>query len=159
MMNELLFTSITFSSFITYRSCKHLDGKHTVFGRVVGGLDTLAALERVDTDNKDVPIEKLMIERAVVFVDPFTEVDEQLAKEREEEMAKNKVETVDVAQEKKKKEEKKILKAYSSGVGKFIPPSVKKEARKAANEKEDEVPEAKKKKKSNSRGFSDFSAW
>ena len=147
------------SSFITYRSCKHLDGKHTVFGRVVGGLDTLAALERVDTDNKDVPIEKLMIERASVFVDPFTEVDDQLAKEREEELAKNAAEAaVDSAKERKKKDEKKTLKAYSSGVGKFIPPSVKKEARKAF-EPDNNQPEAKKKKKSNNRGFSDFSAW
>lgn len=24
--------------FITYRSCKHLDGKHTIFGKIVGGL-------------------------------------------------------------------------------------------------------------------------
>ena len=65
-------------SFITYRSCKHLDGKHTVFGKVVGGLDTLANLERVETDNKDVPIEDLILERAIVFVDPFTEADEQV---------------------------------------------------------------------------------
>ena len=36
--------------FITYRSCKHLDSKHTVFGRIVGGLDTLANLERIETD-------------------------------------------------------------------------------------------------------------
>ena len=74
-------------------------------------------------------------------------------------IAKNKIDPVDEAKEKKKKEEKKTLKAYSRGVGKFIPPSVKKEARKAANERNDEVPEVKKKKKSNSRGFSDFSAW
>jgi peptidyl-prolyl cis-trans isomerase-like protein 2 len=49
-----------------------------VFGRVVGGLDTLSALERVETDNKDRPIEDLVIERCLVFVDPFAEVDEQV---------------------------------------------------------------------------------
>ena len=69
------------SSFITYRSCKHLDNKHTVFGKLVGGLDTLAALERVETDNKDRPIEDLIIERASVFVDPFTEADEAVSYE------------------------------------------------------------------------------
>ena len=37
-------------SFITYRSCKHLDGKHTIFGKVVGGMDTLTAIEQVETD-------------------------------------------------------------------------------------------------------------
>ncbi len=41
-------------------------------------MDTLANLERVDTDNKDRPIEDLTIERTIVFVDPFTEVDEEV---------------------------------------------------------------------------------
>ena len=67
------------SSYITYRSCKHLDGKHTVFGKLVGGLDTLANLERVETDNKDRPIEDLYIEKTIVFVDPFAEVDEEVS--------------------------------------------------------------------------------
>ena len=66
-------------SFITYRSCKHLDGKHTVFGKLVGGLDTLANMERVETDNKDRPIEDMYIEKTIVFVDPFTEVDEEVS--------------------------------------------------------------------------------
>ncbi|XP_026678012.1 RING-type E3 ubiquitin-protein ligase PPIL2 [Diaphorina citri] len=34
--------------FITYRSCNHLDGKHTVFGKMVGGMDTLSAIEKVE---------------------------------------------------------------------------------------------------------------
>ena len=34
------------------RSCKHLDGKHTIFGKLVGGMETLNALERIGTDNK-----------------------------------------------------------------------------------------------------------
>ena len=41
-----------FFSFITYRSCKHLDKKHTVFGRVVGGMETLSAVEAIGTDNQ-----------------------------------------------------------------------------------------------------------
>jgi cyclophilin family peptidyl-prolyl cis-trans isomerase len=39
-------------SFITYRSCKHLDNKHSVFGRVVGGIETLGSMEAVGTDNQ-----------------------------------------------------------------------------------------------------------
>ena len=35
------------------------------------------------------PTDKIFLFRASVFVDPFTEVDEQLAKERAEELAKN----------------------------------------------------------------------
>ncbi|KNC79971.1 hypothetical protein SARC_07654 [Sphaeroforma arctica JP610] len=38
--------------FITYRSCKHLDNKHSVFGKVVGGIDTLSALEKVPVNEK-----------------------------------------------------------------------------------------------------------
>ncbi|EDO30357.1 predicted protein, partial [Nematostella vectensis] len=62
--------------FITYRSCRHLDQKHSVFGRVVGGLETLNAMERIECDEKDRPKETIKIKKAVVFVDPFAEVDE-----------------------------------------------------------------------------------
>ena len=71
-MNEL-FSS---TSFITYRSCKHLDGKHTIFGHVVGGMETLNAMERIATDNKDRPVEDILIESAAIFTDPYVEVDE-----------------------------------------------------------------------------------
>ena len=33
--------------YILYKSAHHLDYKHTIFGRVVGGLQTLTAMERV----------------------------------------------------------------------------------------------------------------
>lgn len=63
-------------SFITFRSCKQLDNKHTVFGRLVGGTETLTEMERVEVDNKDRPIEDLYIIRAQVFTNPFDEADE-----------------------------------------------------------------------------------
>ena len=34
--------------YITFRPTPHLDGKHTVFGRVIEGMDVLAELQRVD---------------------------------------------------------------------------------------------------------------
>ena len=40
---------------VTFQSASHLDGKHTVFGRVVGGLDTLTKIEKVKTDKDDKP--------------------------------------------------------------------------------------------------------
>ena len=67
-------------SFITYRSCKHLDGKHSIFGRVVGGMETLSAMERIGTDNTDRPVEDIIIESAQIFTDPYAEVDEQVEK-------------------------------------------------------------------------------
>ena len=218
-------------SFITYRSCKHLDGKHTVFGKLVGGLDTLANMERVETDNKDRPIEDLYIEKTIVFVDPFTEVDEevshfdefqtsrsllyrncslayrfttvalclldhclcnytyiilfifalvhylqlytprhviwsfcafQLAQLRQEEQAKAREKEASLEQ---KKKEEPAMRVFTSGVGKFINPGLKKEARKAESAAEPAAgagaagPTATKKKKKAAYAFSDFSGW
>jgi peptidyl-prolyl cis-trans isomerase-like protein 2 len=75
--------------FITYRAAKHLDLKHTIFGRVVGGLDTLSRLENVKCDDKDKPVEDIKLIDIVVFVDPFEEFQKQRAEneaaEREQE--------------------------------------------------------------------------
>lgn len=70
-------------SFITYRSCKHLDNKHTIFGKLVGGLETLSEMEKIEVDNKDRPIEDIIIVKAQIFTDPYEEADEQVIKERE----------------------------------------------------------------------------
>ncbi|VDQ02276.1 unnamed protein product [Trichobilharzia regenti] len=42
--------------FITFRQCKHLDRKHTVFGKVVGGLEILGKIEMLETDKDDRPL-------------------------------------------------------------------------------------------------------
>lgn len=76
-LHKLIFIPF-FYSFITYRSCKHLDNKHTVFGKVVGGLDSLNAIEKVEVDNKDRPIEDIIVQKAQIFVDPYEEADEQV---------------------------------------------------------------------------------
>ncbi|KAG1673499.1 RING-type E3 ubiquitin-protein ligase PPIL2 [Nymphon striatum] len=104
--------------FITYRSCRHLDSKHSVFGRVVGGLDTLTAMEKVETDKKDKPKEDIKLEKAAIFVDPFKEADEELENER------NAMKKVDKPKEDDSKKDyfKKKPKAYQSGVGKYINP-------------------------------------
>ena len=130
-----------------------LDQKHSVFGKIVGGLDTLSAIERIETDNKDKPIEEIIIQRASVFVDPFTEADEQLAKERSEEMAKTKEKEVSL--EEKKKKTDSGVKVYSKGIGKFINPKLIKDARSV--EEPEEVP--KKKRKEVKSSLNDFSAW
>ena len=70
--------------FITYRATKHLDRKHTIFGQVVGGLDTLSRLENVPvSDNDKRPIENIEMKEAVIFVDPFEEF-QKAKKERDE---------------------------------------------------------------------------
>ena len=41
-------------------------------------METLNAIERIGTDNKDRPIEDIIIESAAIFTDPYAEVDEQV---------------------------------------------------------------------------------
>ncbi|KAF2156700.1 hypothetical protein K461DRAFT_263717 [Myriangium duriaei CBS 260.36] len=65
--------------FITYRAVKHLDRKHTIFGRVVEGMPVLDRLEKVQTDEKDRPTEKCSIKEIRVLVDPFEEFLKQQA--------------------------------------------------------------------------------
>ena len=65
--------------FFTFKSCAHLDGKHTVFGRVVGGLDTLAKMERVAADKDDRPQQPITITGAAVFSNPFDGLDDEIA--------------------------------------------------------------------------------
>ncbi|KAJ0097357.1 hypothetical protein Patl1_28514 [Pistacia atlantica] len=69
--------------FILYKSANHLNFKHTVFGGVVGGLTALAAMEKVPIDDNDRPLEEIKITNVTVFVNPYSEPDEE-----EEEKAK-----------------------------------------------------------------------
>ena len=64
--------------YVTFKSCGHLDNKHTVFGRVVGGHDVLDRIERVDVDAADDhrPLKDgVKILGTDVFVDPTVEAD------------------------------------------------------------------------------------
>lgn len=49
--------------FITLGACEHLDGKHTVFGRVInsGGLETLRRIGGVRTELQDRPAQTVKI--------------------------------------------------------------------------------------------------
>ena len=49
--------------FVTAEECPWLDGKHTVFGRVVEGMDVVNAIGTTETDNQDRPVEPQVIER------------------------------------------------------------------------------------------------
>jgi cyclophilin family peptidyl-prolyl cis-trans isomerase len=48
---------------VTAKECPWLDGKHTVFGRVTDGMDTVDKLDRIETDGSDRPLEPQRIER------------------------------------------------------------------------------------------------
>jgi len=48
---------------VTAGECPWLDGKHTVFGRVVEGMDVVDAISNVPRDARDKPREPVAIER------------------------------------------------------------------------------------------------
>jgi peptidyl-prolyl cis-trans isomerase B (cyclophilin B) len=47
---------------VTAEACPWLDGRHTVFGRVTGGMETVDALDALDTDGNDRPRSPALIE-------------------------------------------------------------------------------------------------
>jgi peptidyl-prolyl cis-trans isomerase B (cyclophilin B) len=48
---------------VTTQEAPWLDGKHTVFGRITDGMDTVDAIERTETGPDDKPTEPQVIER------------------------------------------------------------------------------------------------
>jgi cyclophilin family peptidyl-prolyl cis-trans isomerase len=48
---------------VTTDAAPWLDGKHTVFGRVTGGMEAVDSIEGTDTDPGDKPVSEALIER------------------------------------------------------------------------------------------------
>ena len=59
--------------FICYAAAPHLNGKNTVFGKVIGdvGMDTLAKLEACEVDGKGRMMEKVAIEKVTIHANPI----------------------------------------------------------------------------------------
>jgi peptidyl-prolyl cis-trans isomerase B (cyclophilin B) len=51
---------------VTTDAAPWLDGKHTVFGQVTGGMDAVDSISATDTDGRDRPREDVVIERVEV---------------------------------------------------------------------------------------------
>lgn len=139
--------------FFTYRSCNHLDNKHTVFGRLVGGLKVLDEMEAIATDNKDKPTTEIKLISAHLFVDSIEDTKEELINaEKDKKKAAKEAE--------KSKELEGITletqtKVVSDGVGKYIG----KKKLKHLDNLEPQGAKRTKVLKSSVTGFRDFSAW
>eukprot|EP00882_Tetradesmus_deserticola_P005401 GHRQ01005684.1.p1 GENE.GHRQ01005684.1~~GHRQ01005684.1.p1 ORF type:complete len:164 (+),score=60.60 GHRQ01005684.1:883-1374(+) len=57
--------------FIMYKAQPHLNGKYTVFGQVIDGLDTLDKMEKVPVDASDRPKQELRINRITMHANPI----------------------------------------------------------------------------------------
>ena len=57
--------------FISFAKLPHLDGRVTVFGRVIDGHGTLDALERLAVDERDRPVRDVKIERVTIHANPL----------------------------------------------------------------------------------------
>uniref|UniRef100_A0A8C2GY71 RING-type E3 ubiquitin-protein ligase PPIL2 n=1 Tax=Cyprinus carpio TaxID=7962 RepID=A0A8C2GY71_CYPCA len=98
--------------FITFRSCTYLDRKHTVFGRVVGGLETLTAMENVESDPKT--------DKPKVVYSLFIRVCVCIAAEREKEAQKQEEERAQTSASVNKAKTEDKPKTFRPGVGKYI---------------------------------------
>ncbi|KAJ3098934.1 RING-type E3 ubiquitin-protein ligase ppil2 [Phlyctochytrium planicorne] len=131
--------------FITYRACTHLDKKHTVFGKLVGGADVLSVMEKISTDDDDRPKSDIKMLDVEILVDPF----EQLLKsvtEKKEPVKKPKIRDVPAP----------AAINSSDSIGKYLTtPSTSKRT----SEQTDNIPEKVDGKKKGRSGFGDFSSW
>lgn len=63
--------------FITFKSAPHLDRKHSVFGRILKGMNVLSVMENVPVDKKDRPRDEIKIITAEVIYSPIEEATEK----------------------------------------------------------------------------------
>jgi len=60
--------------FITYTKQAHLDGKYTIFGKVIDGADsTLDAIERVPVNNKNRPLTEIKLTHITIHANPIAD--------------------------------------------------------------------------------------
>jgi len=171
-----MFTSILliYYSFIIYRPAPHLDRKHTIFGKVVGGLDVLDRMETTPVDSLDRPKNDIKINQVIVYVDPFEEFQKQQKQKEEEEKAeeaRKKEETDDQKTTwtgKRLRNDKSNTTSGGGLVGKYLKEAISSHTIKGTHSKDDEVletvedepfyEEPRKKVKSKG-GFGNFDGW
>lgn len=113
-------------------------------------------------DNRDRPIEDIVLEKTQIFVDPYQEADDQLAQLRADELEKQRVAVVE---EQKRKQRSQPLKVYRQGVGKYLNKasdegiSAGSSTSTVVTQNDVEPPQKRPKKKEANYRFNDFSTW
>mmetsp|Transcript_18159 Transcript_18159/g.42440 ORF Transcript_18159/g.42440 Transcript_18159/m.42440 type:complete len:552 (-) Transcript_18159:8-1663(-) len=106
--------------FVTLKSCQHLDLKHSIFGRVVGGLQLLDAFNKWECDEKDRPVKEIKVLRTEVFKNPFKEEMVEAAKPKVEKQ----VDAVALWFSNRGDPMEKHVNRHSDSVGKYLAPPV-----------------------------------
>lgn len=57
--------------FITFAAAPHLDGKNTVFGKVLEGEEVLDEMEKIGVDKKSRPLQKVEIKSVTIHANPL----------------------------------------------------------------------------------------
>lgn len=124
--------------FVTLKSCQHLDLKHSIFGRVVGGLELLDVFNSWDIDGKDRPQKEIKLIRTEVFQNPFQQAREEAAKPKVEPKV---ADTVAMWFSNRADPMEKHANRNSSGVGKYLVLDSRVEKGLATNTEKDLPPE------------------
>jgi peptidyl-prolyl cis-trans isomerase-like 3 len=66
-------TGVGSQFFVTSAPCTHLNGTCTVFGAVIHGLDTVAAMAAVPVDDALRPREEIRLERVTIHANPIAD--------------------------------------------------------------------------------------
>ncbi|KAK4705896.1 peptidyl-prolyl cis-trans isomerase-like 2, partial [Phenoliferia sp. Uapishka_3] len=165
--------------YITFRATPHLDAKHTVFGRLVGGDDVLSKIERVPVDaTTNRPLKPVVLKDVAIFQDPFDayrkRLEKRLNREEEErqgagEKARKKAEReqdrttwfgTNLAEKEKLQKDAEVgrlgLGGVKGGVGKYVAAPQQAEAKRKEAPLQGGPPP---KKKKPAGGFGEFSGW
>lgn len=107
--------------FILFKSARHLDFKHSVFGKVVGGFDVLTRMEKVPTNDADVPLEEIAIKGFTVFVNPYTDlIEEEKEQQRKRKIEETKAPTIESLDDIMSRSTKGGA-SRDTGVGRYLP--------------------------------------
>ena len=128
--------------FITFKSCPHLDRKHSIFGKIIDGIDILKAMEGVGTDKKDRPLEPITILDTDIISNPAKDAEakeiQRIEEKREFEAKQKRSSSIGGVGWKKKQVSSATnstsTTAGSTMIGKYLPKAIQQQAVQGSND-------------------------